>query len=142
MNQSVKAFINAFNEAERKGWDYIYIFIDLHATVIKPSYQLVGIPTDTYDMAIESLKIMNDAKDMKLVLWTCSHENEIKEYVDFFGKFGISFFDINENKRVENSAYGCYDKKPYYNVLLDDKTGFDANEDWSPILEYLKSRYQ
>ena len=31
----------------------------------------------------------------------------------------------------------CFEKKFYFNILLDDKAGFDPETDWSVIKEYL-----
>jgi hypothetical protein len=43
---------------------------------------------------------------------------------------------INKNPNVENNAYGYYRDKPYFNVLFEDKAGFDAEEDWLWVAEY------
>jgi len=37
-----------------------------------------------------------------------------------------------------NSDLGYYDKKPYFNVLLDDKAGFDPATEWPAILKWIK----
>jgi len=37
---------------------------------------------------------------------------------------------VNENPEVLNLKYGCYDKKPYFNVVFEDKAGFDPMTDW------------
>ena len=143
MNSSVKAFINAFKDMERKQWPYIYVFIDLHSTLIKPNYQYGNIPTEMYDGALEGLKILHEAKDVKIIMYTCSHPHEIDEYIKFFYDLGIKWDYINENPEVITNldCYGCYDKKPYYNVLMDDKAGFDAENDWVELNEYLRHKY-
>ena len=33
-----KVFDNAFIRAKEKNWDYIYILVDVHGTIFKPSY--------------------------------------------------------------------------------------------------------
>jgi len=138
----VKAFINAFKEMERKQWPYIYVFIDLHSTLIKPNYQYGNIPTEMYDGALEGLKMLQEAKDVKIIMYTCSHPHEIDEYIRFFDGLGIKWDYINENSEVTTNlnGYGCYDKKPYYNVLMDDKAGFDAETDWTELNNFLKKR--
>jgi hypothetical protein len=140
----IKTFENGYADAIRKGWGYIYVFIDLHSTLIKPNYKYNDIPTELYDGALEGLKMLHEAKDVKIVMYTCSHPHEILQYVEYFKGLGIEFDYINENPEVKTTTteYGCYDKKPYYNVMLDDKCGFDADYDWAPLNEFLANRYR
>tara|TARA_R110000868_G_scaffold115997_6_gene309363 strand:+ start:8435 stop:8875 length:441 start_codon:yes stop_codon:yes gene_type:complete len=140
MISTVKAFINAFKCMDRNEWDHIYVFIDLHSTLVNPSYGHGKISTELYDGALEGLKMLYNSEDVKMVMYTCSHPHEIVEYVNFFGGVGIKWDYINENPEVKtnNNYYGCYDKKPYYNVLIDDKAGFDGENDWAELNNYLK----
>ena len=48
----------------------------------------------------------------------------------------IDFF--NNNPEAKNTEYGDFTVKPYYNILLDDKAGFDPEEDWRIIYNFLK----
>lgn len=139
----LKAFDNAHADAARKGWDYIYVFMDLHSTLIKPNYKSGEVPTEFYKGALEALKLLYIAKDTKLIMYTCSHPHEIEQYERLFLRHGIRFDYINENPEVTTTpqGYGCYDMKPYFNVLFDDKAGFDATEDWQEVLDYLHGRY-
>jgi hypothetical protein len=43
--------------------------------------------------------------------------------------------------KTQTNGYGCYDKKPYMNVLFEDKAGFDAETEWEPVLALMKSKY-
>jgi len=139
----VRAFETAFSDAERKGWDYIYVFVDLHSTVIKPNYTAGNIPSEFYIGALEALKMMSDTDDMKLVMYTCSHPHEIEKYIKLFEEHNIIFNYVNENPEVTTTpqGYGCYDMKPYFNVMLEDKAGFYPEEDWEPVNNYLRLRY-
>tara|TARA_R110000868_G_scaffold76573_3_gene220122 strand:- start:5853 stop:6587 length:735 start_codon:yes stop_codon:yes gene_type:complete len=138
----VRAFETAFADAERKGWSYIYVFIDLHSTVIKPNYSSGDIPKEFYDGALEALKLMTNTDDMKIIMYTCSHPQEIKKYVELFEEHDITFDYINENPEVTTTpqGYGNYDMKPYFNVLFEDKASFNAETDWEPIVYYLRDR--
>jgi len=93
----LRAIKIAYAELERRGWDCCYFFIDLHGSVIKPNYQYGNIPTEFYQDALESLQIMSKAKDIKLIMYTCSHPNEIVEYNKLFNDNGVVFDYINEN---------------------------------------------
>ena len=76
-------------------------------------------------------------------MYTCSHPHEVAEYVKLFEENGITFEYINENPEVttSESGYGNYDKKPYFNVLMDDKCGFSGDEDWELMLEFFNDKY-
>lgn len=78
-----------------------------------------------------------------MVLYTCSHPHEIEEYVKLFKDCGITFQYINENPEVltEVNGYGCYDKKPYVNVLFEDKAGFDPDTEWEMVFKLMKEKY-
>jgi len=138
-----RAFENAFRLKGEREWSYIYVFIDLHSTLIKPNYKAGEILMEFYDGALEGLKILNDAKDTKIIMYTCSHPHEIEEYKQLFATHGVKFDFLNENPEVTTTpqGYGCYDMKPYFNVLIDDKASFNPETEWDELLEYLHGRY-
>ena len=82
--------------------------------------------------------MLSEREDVKLILFTCSHPQELKQYVEFFRTHGIHFDYANENPEVETADYGCFDSKIYFNVLLEDKAGFDPETDWLRIKELLR----
>lgn len=55
-------------------------------------------------------------------------------------KDDIIFNGFNENLEAENTIYGDYSKKPYFNILLEDKAGFEPEKDWLDIYHYLLKR--
>ena len=73
-------------------------------------------------------------------LYTCSYPKEIQEYINFFKEHDIEFTFINKNPDVENTIYGYYEDKPYFNVLFEDKAGFDAKNDWGDVLMYFLNK--
>ncbi len=139
----IRAIKQSFLDMERKGFDKLYYFVDLHSTCIKPNYKAGDIPTEFYPMAKEALQLLSDSEEICLVMYTCSQPNEVVQYVKFFEENGIKFEYINENPEVttENGGYGNYDKKPYFNVLMDDKCGFSGDEDWTGIFDFFTARY-
>jgi len=134
--------IDAVKNSEKimfeRGWDRVYYFIDLHSTVIKPNYKVGDIPTEFYPYAKEVLQHLTLNTSIVLIMYTCSHPEEILQYVEFFKKHGITFNYINENPEVETKigSYGCYDKKPYMNVLMDDKAGFNPETEWLDLINH------
>ncbi len=134
--------IKAFNTAKDKklvaGWDKNYIMVDIHATILKPSYREKET-FEYYPYAKEVLKILSDSKEFSLILWTSSFRNKIDMYLDAFLKEGIHFDYVNVNTDEENTDIGCFDEKTYFDVGIDDKFGFEPETDWKEIFNYLKT---
>jgi hypothetical protein len=133
-----KAIKKAFHNAQTKGWEKTYWAFDIHETIMIPNWQAGNIPKDFYPHAKEVLQIISKRKDIVRILYSCSHPHEIAEYLDYFKSHDIYFDYVNENPEVVNIKYGCYDKKPYFNVLFEDKTGFDPEVDWLAVKELMK----
>jgi len=140
--------VNHFAYREKRGYKLndgyqTYWFFDIHGTVLKPNYQAGNTPKDYYPYAEETLKYLSTIKDITMILYTCSHPHEIAEYIKLFAQSNIKFEFINENPSVvtEPNGYGCYDKKPYMNVLFEDKAGFDPETEWKEVLDFMKSKY-
>ena len=127
---------NAYDRMIKMGWDRVFWAVDLHGTIIKPNYR-DSSKFDFYPGAIEVLKQLSRDKTDCLILYTCSHPEELDSVVGHFMEYGISFTYVNENPEAANTAYGCYEKKPYFNILLDDKAGFEAETDWELIKQEL-----
>lgn len=132
-----RAIEKCFDRAREKGWNKTFWAVDIHETIIKSNYDEPGIPTVWYPFAKEAMQLMSKREDIELILYTCSWQNEIEEYLKMFKEEGINFKWVNANPDVKNTAYGCYEFKPYFNVLFEDKSGFDPLE-WPYIIEMLK----
>lgn len=132
----LKAIDKAFLEMERKNWDKIYYYFDIHNTILYPDYN--NTTTDFYPYAKEVLQYLSKRKDIVLALYTCSYPEEIERYQKFFKEHNINFTHINRNPDIKNTQYGYYQDKPYFNVLFEDKAGFDAENDWKLIKNYFK----
>lgn len=139
----IKAFDSAYKDMVRKNWDKIYVFCDLHSTVIKPNYEVGNIPTEFYPYAKEVLQILSKREDVCLVIYTCSHPHEIAQYIEYFKSHEINFQFINKNPEIKTIAggYGYYEDKPYMNVLFEDKAGFDADSEWEEVRDFLIEKY-
>jgi hypothetical protein len=135
--------INHFNTKKNRGWDRTFWFFDIHATILRPNYQLGNIPKEFYPMAKETLQLLSKLDDVVMILYTCSHPHEIKEYLKFFVENEIHFKYVNENPEVmtDVNGYGNYDKKPYMNVLFEDKSGFEPETEWSEVYELMFKYY-
>jgi hypothetical protein len=114
----------------QRDWNTLYVAVDLHATLIKPYYDDIF---EFYPDAIEVIQWFNKRPDFRVILWTASYPNEIKEFLKEAKENDITFDYINENPRELNSRKGCFDDKFYFNILLDDKAGFVGETDWTLI---------
>jgi len=76
-----------------------------------------------------------------MILWTSSFPEEIMQYVKIFEKDGIHFDGVNKNPGIssKNGNFGYYEDKFYFNVLFEDKAGFNPEKDWKEVFEYLIS---
>lgn len=134
---------NHFEYKVLRNWDKTYWFFDIHGTILKPNYEYGKIPTEFYPHALETLQFISGLSDIVMCLYTCSHPHEIEEYIKLFKENNINFKYINENPEVKTQmdGYGCYDKKPYMNVLFEDKASFNPEVEWKEVLNYMKEKY-
>lgn len=134
---------NHFDYKIKRNWDRTYWAFDIHGTILRPNYTYGNTPDDFYPWAKETLQLITKLPDVVTFLYTCSHPHEIEEYIKLFASFDIKFNYINENPEVETDlqGYGNYDKKPYMNVLFEDKAGFDPENDWELVYNLLTEKY-
>ena len=128
--------------AIRKGWNNIFIAVDIHDTIVKGNYRTDELPTDFLPMAKETLQMLTKYPNVTLLLYTCSHIPEIQKYFKFFEANDIHFKYCNENPDVPNNALGDYTKKMYFNVLLDDKGCFNGKTEWPIIYDYFTNVFK
>jgi hypothetical protein len=126
----VNAIETAIRTKTERNWEKTYWFFDIHGTVLKPTYKSDDICREFYPYAKQIMQVLSQREDIVMILYTCSHLDEIQQYLDFFKDNGIKFAYVNENPDVENSKYGFFDNKPYMNVLFEDKAGFNPETDW------------
>lgn len=131
----VKAIDKAFKTMQKRGWNTVYFYFDIHETILYPDYNNTD-PLKFYPYAEEVLQHLSQRPDVKIGLFTCSYPEQIERYKQFFKEHGIIFEHANKNPDVKNTTYGYYKDKLYFNVLFEDKSGFDAEEDWFEVGKY------
>lgn len=122
--------------AKEKGWDKTYWAIDIHGTILKPTYNR-QVSTEFYPYAKETLQLLTLRPDIYMILFTCSYPHEIERYLVYFKQHSIHFDNVNQNAEIADGAYGYYRQKIYFNVLMDDKAGFDGEKDWKEVYDLL-----
>lgn len=139
MHYLVKYLDKLLKMKEEKGWDYLYFMVDIHNTVIKPTYdksnEFVYFP-----YAKEVLQILSNRSDVKLIMWTSTYPEVIEQYRNVFKASGIEFDYVNENPEMDDDYIRCFIEKFYYDIGFDDKFGFDAETDWKEIYGYIKEK--
>lgn len=109
-DQSYSRLVNEYEKYES-----LFVAFDFDNTVF--DYHNTG---DTYP-ALE--KILRDCKNVgfKLILFTANEtEEQLKDRIDYCVKRGYSPDYVNESP-IMNS------KKPYFNILLDDRSGLESS---------------
>lgn len=131
----IRAIDKCLTSMEKRGWEKVYFYFDIHETVLYPDYNN-NEALKFYDHAMEVLQYLSKRKEIVIALYTCSYPKEIEKYIKFFNEHEIKFEYVNKNPDVLNTSYGFYEDKPYFNVLFEDKAGFDAENDWILVKGY------
>ena len=129
-----KAFAAAFRRKEEKGWEKIYVVVDIHDTILRACYE----SAERYaylPYAREALQLLSSRDDICLILWSGCYPERLAAYCERFARDGIHFDYINENPEVGNSSFQDFSVKLYFNVGIDDKFGFDPETDWVKVIE-------
>jgi len=119
----------AFKQKKERKWNRLYVAIDAHGTLIKPYHDHI----EFYPGVREVMLWFNSRHDISTILWTSSHQKDIQNLLIEAEKIGFRFNYVNQNTAEENTDKACFDQKFYFNVLLDDKAGFEPETDWELI---------
>ena len=130
----------AYGMKYARGWDTIFWAIDVHSTICEGKYEL-DQDFQFYPYSEQVLQFLSRQEDTCLILYTCSHSTEIYKMQQFLAQHNIIFKYVNCNPEVPDTALGCYTDKFYFNVLLEDKSGFEP-EDWFDIKTMLERVYE
>jgi len=128
-----RAFKRALNMIKKRGWDKIYVAVDIHETMMKPTWSKER-STVYYDYCQTVLRHLSKREDVCLILWSSSSPENNLKYQKEFANLGINFEHINSNPEVPSTDYADFDSKFYVNVIIDDKAGFDPETEWLELL--------
>lgn len=129
--------INAFEKARNRGWSTVYWAVDLHDTIIKASYQENDHHLNFLQDAKSTLQLLSSRPDCKLILYSSLTQHMAKKYLNNFLEHDIKFNFVNCNPEIDNTSYADFSLKFYFNILIDDKAGFIAEEHWKIIYNSL-----
>ena len=129
-----KAFSAAFRRKQEKGWEKIYVVVDIHDTILRACYENEEV-YDYMPYAREALQLLSCRDDICLILWSGCYPDRLVAYRERFARDGIHFDYINENPEVGNTPFQNFDRKLYFNVGIDDRFGFEPETDWIRVME-------
>jgi len=118
-----------------------YFAIDLHGTVIRPDHLRISDSIEFYPYAKEVMQILTKRYDIRTICFTSSYPDEIIKYTKLLKEAGIEFNYIHDNPEISeaNGAFGYYKYKPYFDVMIEDKAGFNPEIEWKQIYDLLTS---
>ena len=137
------AITRMFADSFKKEWYETYWVFDLHGTIVKRTYKDKNAPIVYYPYADMVLRLLSKRDDIKLILWTSSFQADIDKHLMLFEVDFIHFDHVNANPHISsrNGNFGYYDEKFYFNLLFDDKAGFEPEVEWEQIYN-LMDRYR
>lgn len=133
-------FKNAYAKKAKRGWGKwprLFIAIDLHDVVIPGTYTRYNEDRKFFPGAKECLEWMTKRKDICMILYTSSYPDSIKDILGWLKDNGIVFDYINENPECQSNDLCNFSTKMYFDILLEDKAGFDGTYDWICIRDWL-----
>ena len=135
----IKVFEKIFERQKNGEYENIYIMIDIHNTILEPSFDKNKEEFIYLPYAETVLRKLTKLPYVKLIMWTSSHDERTEMYLNHFRKNEICFNYINTNPEIKDEAYACFKTKFYYDIGIDDKFGFEADKDWYEILQFLNN---
>jgi len=132
----LNAIIRAYQDKYKRNWDTIYFAIDLHGTIIK---KYTGDDIKVYEKAAEALRFITVIPGIIPILYTSTSPDNLKPFYKWCSENGIIFKYLNENPECPSNKTGDFSKKFYFNVLLDDRAGFNPDTDWLETITAIKT---
>lgn len=127
----------AFERKNTKGWPKLFVAVDLHETIVTPTYNRFNEGATVYPGAAEVLSNWTKRDDVCIILWTSSHQDAIDDILKRLAPLGIKFDYINENPEQCSGRMCDFSRKWYMDIIIDDKGFFDAETDWWKVRDTL-----
>jgi hypothetical protein len=132
------AILRAVDKKQNRGYDKLYWAIDLHNSIIRRGMENRTEEEQFFPYAIPVLQILTHRSDMVLILFTSSTKETADHAIEFMRKFGIYFDYVNCNPDFPSNDLYDFSTKFAFDVMVEDKAGFNGETDWKEILETLK----
>ena len=129
---------HAFLKATKRKWPHVYIAIDVHDTIGKGTYKKDNEGFKLYPWAEEVLQNLSCNPGVKLIIYTSSHEEQAKKLIKWLEDRQINIYALNENPDIPNTELCDFGRKFYFDVLFEDKAGFQGWRDWYRVMKELQ----
>jgi len=129
---------NAFERNKIKGWPTVYWAIDIHDTIGKGTYKKDNEGFEFYPWAKEVLQNLSQNPNCKIIIYTASHTEPAQNLIKWMEGYEITIFALNRNPDHENNELCDFSKKMYFDILLEDKAGFEGKCDWFLVMKELQ----
>lgn len=126
-----------FLEKMQKKWKYIYMTFDIHGTILKPCWNKKET-FKYFHYAKETLQLISKRDDIKIIIWSSSHDDKLKMYEEQFKQDNIRIDYINHNPEINTNQISDFSYKFYTDIGFDDKFGFNPKTDWKIIYKFFK----
>ncbi len=121
-----------------RGWKRLYVLVDVHGVIIPGSFHRKNDLRFITEDCKEVLQWMTKREDFRIILWTSSRPSEIDTIVKWLKRHKIEVDGLNTNlDTFPMNEYSDFSFKPYFNILIDDKAGFEPATDWKAIKDEL-----
>lgn len=138
----IKHIQNTYKQKKLKNWKYIYYTIDIHGTIFKPTHDYNKEQFKYYPFAKKTLQLISQQKDTKILLWSSTYPQNITQYINNLKENNINVDFINYNTDIKNNNISDFSFKQYTDIGIDDKFGFNPNNEWKKIYNTLKNIYK
>jgi len=136
-------FDKGYTTAKEAGYKYMVIAVDLHGTMLNTKQFnetqgkfLEKIEASLFPKAIKALQAMSAHESIVMYVYSGTKKSKLKKLVKHLSKkYGISL-DTRYHPMTQHSSQS-FKTKPYFNILLDDRAGFDPAKDWVEIIEFI-----
>lgn len=120
-----KSYLRRKSLGDRK-W---YWAVDLHDTIFYSNYEVASSGGAYFPGAKNILQLLTNNSEIILILFTACTPDALEHARKRFDKDAIVFDYVNENPEVIHEL-SDFSQKFYFDVLLEDKAGFDGEKDW------------
>jgi len=128
----------SFKDKAKRGWEKLFVCVDVHDVILEGKYNLMNDGASFMPNAINVLKNLSQRKDIVLIMWTSSYPAPVENLQFWLKASGVNFQYVNENPECPNTTLCDFNRKFYFNILLDDKAGFVGETDWFLVEQELR----
>ena len=136
----IKAIQIAMKKKEERKHQYLYWCIDIHGVLLSNTYTIDNKGAKYLSISTTCMREISEDPSNKIILWSSSHNSSIINVKNDLLGLGVRVDFINCNPDCPSTNICNFDEKFYFDILLDDKAGFEPQVDWCPIYHFLRNK--